>query len=236
MSVWNHFPSLKKCWSVKDQEQKTLDERFLIRLQGFLWKLTRAHAQVSGSFSSSLASTCFPGIFLKHRWELFELFVFPFKYHRVLNTFAWHLQPLIIQLWSLFLPSATLNTPYTLASPDFPSEEPTPLVNLPTSLPLLMLVPLPWLPCLQLPGKLLFVSHCPESLFTLKFSLISLTPSEELIAPSSLVLQYLFANLHCIFKEYLFLSHCLLQHCDQQAPSLVYFPQIFAELNYIVLY
>lgn len=88
----------------------------------------------------------------------------------------------------------------------------------------------------QLPGKLLFVSHCPESLFTLKFSLISLTPSEELIAPSSLVLQYLFAILHCIFKEYLFLSHCLLQHCDQQAPSLVYFPQIFAELNYIVLY
>lgn len=134
MSVWNHFPSLKKCWSVKDQEQKTLDERFLIRLQEFLWKLTRAHAQVSGSFSSSLASTCLPGIFLKHRWKLFELFVFPFKYHRVLNTFAWHLQPLIIQLWSLFLPSATLNTPYTLASPDFPSEEPTPLARKPSHL------------------------------------------------------------------------------------------------------
>lgn len=89
-----------------------------------------------------------------------------------LNIFAQHLWPLIIQLQSVSQPSATLNTPYILASLYFPSAQPTQLVNLPTSLLLLMLGPLPRLPCLQLPGRLLFVSQCLISLFTLKFSLI----------------------------------------------------------------
>lgn len=153
-----------------------------------------------------------------------------------LNIFAQHLWPLIIQLQSVSLPSATLHTPYILASLYFPSAQPTQLVNLPSSLPLLMLGPLPRLPCLQLPGRLLFVSQCLMSLFTLKFSLIC----SHSIQRINCFLFYVFAinfydiSIAFIRSTHLFLSHSLLQHCDQQAPGLVYYPQIFTELNYIV--